>query len=75
MKHTKITILLVDDDPTDQEFIARALKMNAVVAAVNVVDNGGEAIAYLEGEGKFSDRAQFKYPEVAPVVRTEFPVS
>jgi CheY-like chemotaxis protein len=62
MKGNKITVLLVDDDPSDQDFIARALKMNAFVAAVNVVNNGEEAIAYLEGEGKCSDRAQFKYP-------------
>lgn len=62
MKRTDFTILVVDDDPNDQYLIRRALKKNAIAEMIQVVSSGAEAVSYLKGEGKFSDRAKFQYP-------------
>jgi CheY-like chemotaxis protein len=56
------TILVVEDDPNDQTFIVRAFRDLGLTGLINVVDNGHEAIAYMMGEGKYSDRAQYPYP-------------
>ena len=33
-----------------------------MIDPIHVVDNGLEAIAYMKGEGKYSDRNKFAYP-------------
>jgi CheY-like chemotaxis protein len=62
MKKYHATILIVDDDPNDQLFIQHALRAIGVTDPIQVVSDGVEAIAYMMGEGKFSDRAKFAYP-------------
>jgi CheY-like chemotaxis protein len=62
MKTTAFTILIVEDDPNDQLLIERAFRNVGVTAPIQVLNNGAEAIAYLNGDGKFADRAKFQYP-------------
>jgi two-component system response regulator len=62
MKTKDITILAVDDSEDDQTLITRAFRQNGVICPINWVGGGVEAIAYLKGEGKFSDRVKFAYP-------------
>ncbi len=50
------TILLVEDNPDDEALTLRALKKNNLMNKVVVVRDGQEAIDYLFGEGKYSDR-------------------
>jgi len=56
------TILVVEDDPSDQFFVVEAFRLNGAENPVQVVDNGQEAIAYLKGQGKYADRARFGFP-------------
>jgi len=56
------TILVVDDDAAEQEFIIEAFRSNGVTNPIHVVNNGREAIDYLMGKGKFADRAKYPFP-------------
>jgi CheY-like chemotaxis protein len=62
MKDPNGTILLVDDDPHFLMFVEHALRGNRVTAPIQVAHDGEEAIAYLIGDGKFSDRKIYPYP-------------
>jgi CheY-like chemotaxis protein len=62
MKAQNPCILLVDDSEDDLMLIARAFKKNGTTALIRTTESGNEAIAYLRGEGKFGDRAEFPYP-------------
>ena len=62
MKTKNITILAIDDSEDDQALITQAFRLNGVTCPINWVGSGEEAIAYLKGEGKFSDRSRFAYP-------------
>src|SRR3954465_2888333 len=58
------TILLVDVDENDAMFVKMAFERNGIGNPVQWVRDGLEAVAYLNGEGTFADRAQFPFPEV-----------
>ncbi|MEO6035012.1 MAG: response regulator [Verrucomicrobiota bacterium] len=62
MKNKNFTILAVDDDINDQTLITKAFRQIGVTCPIHWVFGGDEAISYLMGEGKFSDRAAFAYP-------------
>jgi len=55
-------ILLVDDNPTDLEFIKKAFKRCGEIGSIQSVNGGLQAIAYMMGEGIYSDRAKYPYP-------------
>jgi len=55
-------ILLAEDDENDIVLLRRALEQAGIPNPIEVVRNGEEAIAYLKGEGKFSDRAKYPLP-------------
>lgn len=56
-------LILIAEDNEDHAFLLRrALKKSAVVNPVFVVSDGEETIAYLKGEGKFSDRYEYPLP-------------
>src|SRR5688500_4207316 len=62
MKKYYATILVVEDDRNDQILIERAFRKIGVTDPIQVVADGAEAIAYMMGEGKYSDREKFAYP-------------
>jgi CheY-like chemotaxis protein len=56
------TILLVEDDEDDAFIFQRALKASRVANPLRIATNGKQAVDYLAGNGKYSDRAQFPLP-------------
>lgn len=62
MKKYHATIMVIDDDPNDQFLIERAFRNIGVTDPIQIMADGAEAIAYMVGEGKYSDRKQFAYP-------------
>lgn len=62
MKKYHATILVVEDNANDQMLIERAFRKIGVTDPIQIVDDGAEAIAYMMGEGKYSDRTRFAYP-------------
>ena len=56
------TILQVEDDPNDVFLLQHALKKVGVKNPFQVVNDGQEAIDYLQGEGQFADRLKFPFP-------------
>ena len=62
MKCIYSTILVVDDDENDRLFIQTAFVAIGVTSSVHVVEGGEEAIKYLAGQGRYSDRDVFAYP-------------
>jgi two-component system, response regulator len=57
-------ILLVEDNPDDQELTLRALKANNILNEVVVVDDGAEALDYLFGEGAHAGRDRSIMPQI-----------
>jgi CheY-like chemotaxis protein len=64
MKRTNPTLLLVDDDPNDIVFLKLAFAAAGAEYRIYSVSGGDEAIAYLSGKGKFSDREAYAYPNL-----------
>lgn len=62
MKKYHSTIVIVDDDPNDLLFIDRAFRKIGVSSPIHLLRDGQEAIDYMMGEGKFSDRNKYEYP-------------
>ena len=58
------TILLVEDNPDDEEFTLRALRKANVTNEIMVVRDGGEAVDYLFGTGKYAGRDPDERPAV-----------
>jgi CheY-like chemotaxis protein len=63
MKRTSPTILVVDDDPNDLMLLQSAFRAAGVTSPIQTASSGDEAVAYLSGEGKFSDRNAYAYPD------------
>jgi len=62
MRPSPFTILLVEDSPDDAALMLRAFKKIGVDAPIRHVSGATEAICYLKGEGKFTDRNTYQYP-------------
>ena len=58
------TILLVEDNPMDVELIIDAFKEARLGNKIQVSRNGKEAIEYLFGEGKYSNRQEYSLPDI-----------
>ena len=58
------TILLVDDSENDLALMNIAFRRAELNSPLQVVHNGEEAIAYLAGEGRYTDRNEFPLPAV-----------
>jgi len=56
------TILLVEDDADDALLMRRAFSRARLANPLQIVQDGEEAIEYLEGTGKYSDRNRFPLP-------------
>lgn len=61
---TDKTILLVEDNPDDEELTLRALRQAKVANEVVVARDGLEALDYLFGKGKFEGRDATRLPAV-----------
>ena len=57
-------ILLVEDNPDDEELTLRALKKNNISNQVIVARDGAEALEYLFGTGQYSGRDANLTPQV-----------
>jgi CheY-like chemotaxis protein len=58
------TILLVEDDPGDQELTRRALEEDVVHTDLRIVNDGKEALDYLHREGAFTDPENSPRPDL-----------
>ncbi|MEX0805484.1 MAG: response regulator [Candidatus Binatia bacterium] len=61
---TDRAILLIEDNEDDVFLMKRALKGARVINPLFVVEDGQEAVDYLGGAGKFSDRGSYPLPAV-----------
>jgi len=57
-------ILLVEDRDDDVYLVRRALAKAGVSNPFFVVENGEEALAYLEGLGKYRNRDEYPLPDI-----------
>jgi two-component system, response regulator len=57
-------ILLVEDNPDDEELTLRALKKNNIVNNVVVARDGAEALDFLFGAGKYAGRDPADLPQI-----------
>jgi CheY-like chemotaxis protein len=55
-------ILLVEDHQDDVFLMRRALKLAGVTSPLFVVGDGEEAVEYLEGTSRYSDRTAYPLP-------------
>jgi CheY-like chemotaxis protein len=59
-----LLILSAEDDPNDVIFIKRAFTKNGSVNPIHACSNAADAIAYLEGAGRYADRSRFPVPSL-----------
>lgn len=64
MNKSESWIMIIDDNSSDLELIERAFALVAGKYKLLCMNSGREALAYLQGEGKFSDRATNPYPSM-----------
>ena len=64
MDNQGFTVLLVEDDLNDIFIVKRAFKMANIPTPLQVVTDGQEAICYLRGDGKYTDRQQHPLPQL-----------
>jgi CheY-like chemotaxis protein len=57
-------ILLAEDDEDDILLVRTAFKEAGITSPLHVVRDGDEAIAYLKGVGRYSNRAEFPLPSL-----------
>ncbi len=57
-------ILLVEDNPDDEELTLLAMRENGLADAVVVVNDGEEALDYLWGRGRYSGRDTSVQPQL-----------
>jgi len=58
----RVPILVVEDEQDQAQLIQDVLQNSPTPPVVSRVDSGEEAIAYLAGEGKYSDRNTYPFP-------------
>lgn len=57
-------ILYIDDEPDDIFFMIRACKRAGIEEPIETITKASEAIAYLSGTGKYSDRIRYPMPRL-----------
>jgi CheY-like chemotaxis protein len=60
----KLKLLVVEDNPDDFDLFCFALRKSKVLCTATHAANSPEAIAYLDGWGKYSDRLDYPVPDV-----------
>lgn len=61
---TNRAILLVEDNEDDVFLMKRALKSAQISNPLQVVEDGQQAVEYLAGEGRFSNREKHPFPAI-----------
>jgi len=61
---TRITVLHVEDEPSDRLIVASAFRKAAPDVELQAVVDGEEAIDYLSGRGAYQDRGRYPLPMV-----------
>jgi CheY-like chemotaxis protein len=61
---TVLNILLAEDNPDDVFLFEQALRKASVDIVLRTVCDGLEALAYLKGEGLYSDRTAYPIPQI-----------
>src|SRR4051812_4915204 len=61
---TEWTVLMADDDEHAHVLIQRAFRKANASPLLKIVNNGEEAIRYLEGKGIYSDRDLYPLPSL-----------
>jgi CheY-like chemotaxis protein len=62
MSRARGTILLVEDERNDVFLLQHAFEAATITNAVQVLEDGRQAIDYLAGTGKYADRAEYPLP-------------
>jgi|SRR5205809_2369296 len=62
MNQNDCVILLAEDDPNDVLLIQRALQRSNIVNPLQVVRDGADAVAYLNGDLQYGDRERYPLP-------------
>ena len=60
----EVEVLLVEDNPEDQELTLRALKKKGICNRIHVASDGKEALDFLFGQGAFEGRTRTDAPKV-----------
>jgi two-component system response regulator len=64
MNMNELTILLVEDNPDDEELTLRALRKNNIMNTVDVARDGAEALDYLFCQGAHKARDPSQKPAI-----------
>ena len=64
MSTKNIEVLLVEDNPNDEELTLYALRKNNIANQIQVVHDGAEALEYLFCTGAFADRQPNNLPKI-----------
>jgi len=64
VKRGHLVILLVEDDENDIILVRKAVEAAGAGHSVHAVQDGEQAIQYLQGLGRFSDRHKYPIPNV-----------
>ena len=57
-----IAILVAEDNEDDALILQRAFKKNGLMRPIHIVEDGGEVIEYLQGNGIYQDRIANPFP-------------
>ncbi len=63
-RRTPAVILLVEDNPADQELIRRAVEKVTILKELRIVEDGEEALDYLFRRGKYQAPATSPRPDL-----------
>ncbi len=60
----EVEVLIVEDNPSDQELTMRALRKKNLSNKIHIVGDGAEALDFLFGRGEYADRTMADIPKV-----------
>jgi CheY-like chemotaxis protein len=64
MNASPTNILLVEDDPNDVLLLERAFRKAGLLYPLNIVNDGDQAVDFLQGTGKYKDRTRYPLPDL-----------
>jgi len=64
MREAPVEILLVEDNPSDEELTIHTLRANHLANNIQIVRDGAEALDFIFRTGAFADRATDEFPKV-----------